>query len=80
MCGSGLSGSTVGIVGLGRIGLAVGKCLRAFGVRRFLYTARNPREEAKEIGAEYSKCLKLFLCKVFLLFIFFSVTLLRLEK
>ncbi|XP_072038173.1 glyoxylate reductase/hydroxypyruvate reductase-like [Amphiura filiformis] len=53
MCGSGLSGSTVGIVGLGRIGMAVGRCLKPFGVNKFLYTARNPREEAKEIGAEY---------------------------
>lgn len=53
MCGNGLSGSTVGIVGLGRIGMAVGRCLKPFGVKTFLYSGRNPKQEAGEIGAEY---------------------------
>lgn len=56
MCGNGLSGSTVGIVGLGRIGMAVGRCLKPFGVKTFLYSGRNPKQEAGEIGAEYGEC------------------------
>lgn len=44
MCGPGLSGSTVGIVGLGRIGYRVGKCLQGFNVGRIIYTSRTPKE------------------------------------
>ncbi|XP_072137952.1 glyoxylate reductase/hydroxypyruvate reductase-like isoform X2 [Mobula birostris] len=54
MCGHGLAGSTVGIVGLGRIGLAIAQRLMPFGVKRFLYTGRQPRPEAAaKIRAEY---------------------------
>ncbi|XP_078659447.1 glyoxylate reductase/hydroxypyruvate reductase-like [Branchiostoma floridae x Branchiostoma belcheri] len=54
MCGSGLSGSTVGIVGLGRIGAAVAERLKPFGVSRFLYHGRNPKPEAAgRVGAEH---------------------------
>ncbi|XP_063311397.1 glyoxylate reductase/hydroxypyruvate reductase [Pelobates fuscus] len=60
MCGSGLSNSTVGVVGLGRIGLAVARRLVPFGVKKILYTGRQPRpESAKEIDAEYVSCEKL---------------------
>ena len=41
MCGNGLSGSTVGIVGLGRIGQTVQKMLIPFGVSKFLYHGRT---------------------------------------
>lgn len=53
LCGQGLDGATVGIVGLGRIGLAVGKRLQPFGVKRFLYTGNSPKESAKEIDAHF---------------------------
>ncbi|KAG8595056.1 hypothetical protein GDO81_001406 [Engystomops pustulosus] len=60
MCGYGLSNSTVGIIGLGRIGLAIAQRLRPFGVKKFLYTGRKPRpERASEVDAEYISCDKL---------------------
>ncbi|KAK7097407.1 hypothetical protein V1264_004393 [Littorina saxatilis] len=54
LCGPGLEGSTVGIVGFGRIGMAVARCLKPFAVNCMLYTdfAERPAE-AKEIGAEF---------------------------
>uniref|UniRef100_A0A4W3HLG5 D-isomer specific 2-hydroxyacid dehydrogenase NAD-binding domain-containing protein n=1 Tax=Callorhinchus milii TaxID=7868 RepID=A0A4W3HLG5_CALMI len=56
MCGYGLSNSTVGIVGLGRIGIAVGQCLKPFGVKKFLYTDFEPKPDiAAQIQAEYGK-------------------------
>jgi lactate dehydrogenase-like 2-hydroxyacid dehydrogenase len=45
-------GSTVGIVGLGRIGRAVARRLRGFAVR-LLYHSRTPKAEAAELGATY---------------------------
>ncbi|XP_053321799.1 glyoxylate reductase/hydroxypyruvate reductase-like [Spea bombifrons] len=60
MCGYGLSNSTVGVIGLGRIGLAISRRLAPFGVKKFLYTGRQPRpEKAEEINAEYVSCEKL---------------------
>ncbi|KAJ7403843.1 Glyoxylate reductase/hydroxypyruvate reductase [Willisornis vidua] len=54
MCGYGLSDSTVGIIGLGRIGQAVARRLKPFGVRKFLYTGSGPKPEtAAEFGAEF---------------------------
>ncbi|XP_041319273.1 glyoxylate reductase/hydroxypyruvate reductase [Pyrgilauda ruficollis] len=54
MCGYGLSDSTVGIIGLGRIGQAVARRLKPFGVSRFLYTGSGPKpESAAEFGAEF---------------------------
>lgn len=44
--------STVGIVGLGRIGMAVARRLQGFDVR-LLYHNRSPRPEAAEMGAIY---------------------------
>ncbi|CAL1545206.1 unnamed protein product [Lymnaea stagnalis] len=53
LCGPGLDGATVGIVGLGRIGFAIAKCLKPFGVAKIVYSGRSEKEEAKEINAEY---------------------------
>ncbi|CAK9814549.1 Glyoxylate reductase/hydroxypyruvate reductase [Anthophora plagiata] len=52
MCGPGLSGSTVGIIGLGRIGTQVAKCLKGFNVNKILYTSRNVKQEASEFDGE----------------------------
>ncbi|XP_057316420.1 glyoxylate reductase/hydroxypyruvate reductase-like [Hydractinia symbiolongicarpus] len=52
--GTGLRGSTVGIVGLGRIGTATAKRLVPFGVSRFVYTCRSEKQEAaRTINASY---------------------------
>ncbi|XP_038649429.1 glyoxylate reductase/hydroxypyruvate reductase-like [Scyliorhinus canicula] len=57
LCGNGLSDS---IVGLGRIGLAVARRLKPFGVKKFLYTDFEPKPEiAAEIQAEYMPLDKL---------------------
>ncbi|KAG0312582.1 hypothetical protein BGZ99_009383 [Dissophora globulifera] len=51
LLGSQLTDKTVGIVGLGRIGAAVARRLKAFGVQRFLYQGTRRKEETeKEIG------------------------------
>ncbi|XP_076143250.1 glyoxylate reductase/hydroxypyruvate reductase [Alosa pseudoharengus] len=53
LCGYGLSGSTVGVIGLGRIGLAIAKRLMPFGVKKLLYTGRAAKPEAKEVEGEF---------------------------
>jgi glyoxylate/hydroxypyruvate reductase len=53
MCGHGLTGATVGIVGLGRIGFAVAKRLRPFNVGCLLYAGRSQKSIAADVGAEY---------------------------
>jgi len=50
--GPDLYGSTVGLIGLGRIGLAVAQRLQGFNVR-LLYHNRTPTAEAGKFGAEY---------------------------
>ncbi|XP_076634976.1 glyoxylate reductase/hydroxypyruvate reductase [Colletes latitarsis] len=52
MCGPGLSGSTIGVVGLGRIGIQVAKILKNFNVAKILYTSRSIKQEASEFGGE----------------------------
>ncbi|XP_075980053.1 glyoxylate reductase/hydroxypyruvate reductase [Anticarsia gemmatalis] len=52
MTGPGLGGSTVGVVGFGRIGIAVAKRVKAFNTAKILYYNRSEKPEAKEIGAE----------------------------
>ncbi|XP_064110143.1 glyoxylate reductase/hydroxypyruvate reductase-like isoform X1 [Macrobrachium nipponense] len=53
MNGWGLSGSTVGVFGFGRIGQAVVRRLLGFGVKRFIYTSRSPKKEGNELGASH---------------------------
>ncbi|KAI1301010.1 hypothetical protein EDD11_005866 [Mortierella claussenii] len=48
LLGSQLTDKTVGIVGLGRIGVAVAKRLKAFGVQKFLYQGMRRKEEAEK--------------------------------
>ena len=50
--GPDIYGSTVGIIGLGRIGLAVARRLQGFNAR-LLYHNRTPAPTAKEVGAAY---------------------------
>ncbi|XP_076648993.1 glyoxylate reductase/hydroxypyruvate reductase-like [Halictus rubicundus] len=52
MCGPGLAGSTIGIVGLGRIGAQVAKILKAFNTAEILYTSRTMKPEASEFGGK----------------------------
>jgi len=53
MCGHGLAGATVGIVGLGRIGFAVAQRLRPFAVARILYTGHREKLYAADVAAEF---------------------------
>jgi len=53
MCGRGLSGATVGIVGLGRIGYAVAQRLRPFAVARILYSGHKEKPYAADVAAEF---------------------------
>lgn len=53
MCGPGIKGSTVGIVGLGRIGLAVARRLVPFGVKTILYSGHSSKSHASEVNAEF---------------------------
>lgn len=45
MCGGGLVGAKVGIVGLGNIGLAVAKRLLPFEIEKIIYCGRQPKPE-----------------------------------
>lgn len=42
MCGPGLAGATVGIVGFGRIGQGVAKRLKGFNVKKIIYQVTDP--------------------------------------
>jgi len=53
LCGPGLSGSTVGIVGLGRIGEAIMCRLKPFGVSQFVYSGRSKKPDHVENGAKF---------------------------
>ncbi|XP_071498272.1 glyoxylate reductase/hydroxypyruvate reductase-like [Diadema antillarum] len=53
LTGPGLLNSTVGIVGLGRIGMGVAQRLKPFGVKRFLYSGNREKPEAASLPAEF---------------------------
>lgn len=53
MCGPGLAHSTVGIIGLGRIGVRVATYLKPFGVAQFLYTSRSSKTEATAFNGQH---------------------------
>lgn len=53
LCGYGLSGSTVGVIGLGRIGMAIAQRLMPFGVKRLLYSGRSAKAHAAEVNGEF---------------------------
>jgi glyoxylate/hydroxypyruvate reductase len=48
-----INGCTIGIVGLGRIGLAVAKRLQPFGVSKFLYSGHTKKSGAAEVAADF---------------------------
>jgi D-3-phosphoglycerate dehydrogenase len=50
--GSGLDGATVGIVGLGGIGLETARLVRALGIRTVAYNRSDRRREADALGVE----------------------------
>ncbi|KAH0951004.1 hypothetical protein HN011_008482 [Eciton burchellii] len=52
MCGTGLSGKTIGIVGLGRIGFRVAEILKSFNVAKILYTSRTVKPQASNFNGE----------------------------
>ena len=54
MCSNGLIGAKVGIVGLGRIGLAIAKRLIPFEVSKIMYTGRQPKAEGNLKNVENS--------------------------
>ncbi|XP_037520994.1 glyoxylate reductase/hydroxypyruvate reductase [Rhipicephalus sanguineus] len=54
MCGSEIRGSTVGIVGMGNIGLGILERLKVFKVSRFLYYSRSRKAAAETMGAQFT--------------------------
>ncbi|XP_053400489.1 glyoxylate reductase/hydroxypyruvate reductase-like [Mercenaria mercenaria] len=53
LCGKNIKGSTVGIVGLGRIGFEVARRLKAFGISHLMYCGRTPKDYASEVDGEF---------------------------
>jgi len=53
LIGIDLAGKTIGIIGLGRIGSAVVRILRAFNVRLIYYSPRRKYDLERELGIEF---------------------------
>lgn len=54
MCGSQFTNKTLGVAGLGRIGEAVAERLRAFGIKRIIYSGRSEKVQAQaKLNAEF---------------------------
>ncbi|XP_026293290.1 glyoxylate reductase/hydroxypyruvate reductase [Frankliniella occidentalis] len=53
MLGLDVAGSTVGVVGLGGIGQAFAKRIKAFNIGKLLYSGHKPKPEASALGAEF---------------------------
>uniref|UniRef100_A0A0B7A6L8 Glyoxylate reductase/hydroxypyruvate reductase n=1 Tax=Arion vulgaris TaxID=1028688 RepID=A0A0B7A6L8_9EUPU len=53
MTGKQIFGSVIGIVGLGRIGIATAKRLAAFQPAKIVYTGNSPKVYAEDIGAVF---------------------------
>lgn len=46
----------------GFVGLAIARRLKPFGVKRLLYTGRQPKPQAQEIDGEYGKTRQEIAC------------------
>lgn len=53
MLGRDIKGSTIGIIGLGEIGLTIANRLKGFNVGEIIYSGRKHKPEADEIGAKF---------------------------
>ncbi len=62
-----MSGSNVGIFGLGRIGLAVAKRLQNFGTNKIIYHNRTKNPEAENLGFKHVDLDTLFADSDFLI-------------
>jgi glyoxylate/hydroxypyruvate reductase len=49
MCGKSLVNSTIGIVGLGRIGLAIARRLQPFSIQHILYSDTHEKQDDKKL-------------------------------
>jgi glyoxylate/hydroxypyruvate reductase len=60
MCGGGLVGAKVGIVGLGSIGLAVAKRLLPFEIAKIMYCGRHEKPEGmNSLKSKYHSIIKI---------------------
>jgi glyoxylate/hydroxypyruvate reductase len=53
MVGKGLTGATVGIFGMGRIGFAIAQRVRGFGIKKLIYANLDPVKEAEAEGFQH---------------------------
>jgi len=58
MCGGGLVGAKVGIVGLGSIGLAVAKRLLPFDIAKIMYCGRHEKPEGMKLSFSMHSTIK----------------------
>lgn len=67
MCGPGLKGKTVGIVGFGRIGQQIGRMLQPFKIGSLIYSSRTEKPEGKELNAKKVEFDDLLRCSDFVI-------------